>query len=146
MKLVYQKKNGLFPEIKGIAPLKYEARATIPVVEALRDVGSVVTPQVSPNQSVYTINLGDQMPTGIITVGINEYPGLGLRMENEPDYPIEYPSYWNQIDWTPCPVCGAPVVWYEAGYVPGYRICTRKPYHHCLATDDVAEISTTEKF
>ena len=73
------------------------------------------------------------MPKGIVAVHINAAPWLALRMDNEPEYPQEFPDYWASVDFTPCPKCGAPVVWYEAGYVPGYRVCSQSPHHHSLA-------------
>lgn len=41
-----------------------------------------------------------------------------------PDWPR---SYWPAVTDVPCPVrgCDQAVVWYEAGYVPGYRVCMR---------------------
>jgi len=35
------------------------------------------------------------------------------------------PDYWSAVSTVPCPVpgCTQTVVWYEAGYVPGYRVC-----------------------
>lgn len=35
------------------------------------------------------------------------------------------PYYWDAVTDVPCPVegCDQTVVWYEAGYVPGYRVC-----------------------
>jgi hypothetical protein len=132
MILIDQKKEGLFREHPDIAQIVRDARATIPVVEALRAAGSEVEPLPSPAMG-YRITLGGTMPAGIVAVHLNESPWIGLRMTDEPEYPIEFPDYWAQVDWTPCPVCGAPVVWYEAGYVPGYRVCTRPPHHHSLA-------------
>ena len=38
----------------------------------------------------------------------------------------EHPGdYWDAVTDVPCPVegCSHTVVWYEAGYVPGYRVC-----------------------
>lgn len=34
-------------------------------------------------------------------------------------------GYWSAVTNVPCPVegCDQTVVWYEAGYVPGYRVC-----------------------
>ena len=132
MKLVDQKRTGLLPEHAGIAPITETARATIPVVEALRKAGATVTPLPSPAVG-YEITIGDTMPVGIIAAHHNDAPHVVLRMENEPEYPGENPDYWLQIDWTPCPACGAPVVWYEAAYVPGYRVCSKPPHHHSLA-------------
>jgi hypothetical protein len=132
MKLVSQKRTGLFPEHHGVAPIEYEARATIPVVEALKATGARFEPLPAPELG-YKITLGDRMPKGIVAVHLNESPYLGLRMTNEPEYPQEFADYWIQVAFTPCPVCGAPVVWYEAGYVPGYRVCVKPPHHHSLA-------------
>ena len=35
---------------------------------------------------------------------------------------------WEAVTDVPCPVegCGQTVVWYEAGCVPGYRVCMRR--------------------
>ena len=35
------------------------------------------------------------------------------------------PDYWAAVSDVPCPVegCDQTVVWYEAGYVPGHRVC-----------------------
>ena len=34
-------------------------------------------------------------------------------------------DYWEAVTNVPCPVpgCNQTVLWYEAGYVPGYRVC-----------------------
>lgn len=141
VKLVDQKRSGLFAEHAGVAPLVYEARATIPAIEALRSAGATIEPLPAPQicranlRKSWTarITLGDRMPEGMVACHLNQSPHMGLRMEIEPEYPGEYPDYWRQVDFTPCPVCGAPVVWYEAGYVPGYRVCSRPPHHHSLA-------------
>ncbi len=36
-------------------------------------------------------------------------------------------GYWDAVTDIPCPVpgCDQTVAWYEAGYVPGYRVCAR---------------------
>lgn len=41
--------------------------------------------------------------------------------------PADSGDYWDAVTTVPCPVpgCGQTVVWYEAGYVPGYRVCMR---------------------
>ena len=140
VKLVNQKRRGLFAEHKGVASLVYKARATIPAIEALQKAGATVEPlsdrcQLSADsfQHGYRIILGDMMPEGIVAIHLNQPPYMGLRLAIEPPYPGEFPDYWRQVDFTPCPVCAAPVVWYEAGYVPGYRVCTNPPHHHSLA-------------
>jgi hypothetical protein len=132
VKLEDQKRQGLFPEHDGVAPVAYVVRATIPVVEALRDAGATVNRAPDPMKG-YTVIPGPKMPAGIVAVHLNDPPHVGLRLTIEPEYPQEFSDYWAQVDFTPCPVCGAPVVWYEAGYVPGYRVCTQPPHHHSLA-------------
>jgi len=73
------------------------------------------------------------VPDGLVVVRFPERPHLGLRMEIEPEYPNEEPPmWWERADWLPCPECGAALVWYEAGYVPGYRVCARPPHHHVI--------------
>lgn len=43
------------------------------------------------------------------------------------DMPPKGESWWDSVTNVPCPVpgCNQTVVWYEAGYVPGYRVCVR---------------------
>lgn len=132
VKLVSKNRSGLLPEHHGLAPITYDARATIPVVEALRDAGANVVALPAPAHG-YRITLGSMMPSGIIAVHLNATPWLGLRLAIEPEYPGEHPDYWQQVDFTPCPKCGAPVVWYEAGFAPGYRVCAGREHHHLIA-------------
>ena len=131
VKIVSQDRCGLHHPPKIIEPITRLARATIPAVEALQAAGATVVQAQAPG--VYEITLGDRMPDGIVAVHLNEQPHLGLRLLSELAYPVEYPDYWGQVDWTPCPECQAPLLWYESGYVPGYRVCTRPPHHHSLA-------------
>lgn len=51
-------------------------------------------------------------------------PEILLWPDNRPSGQHEY---WPAVTDVPCPVegCGQTVVWYEAGYVPGYRVCMR---------------------
>lgn len=132
MKLEYQNKNGLSAGFDGISPPVYKARVTIPALEALTKAGATLQP-LAPPQIGYRISLGQKMPPNIVAVHLNDAPHMGLRLESEQPYPLEFEDYWRQLDFTPCPVCQAPLVWYEAGFVPGYRICSQAPYHHILA-------------
>ena len=132
MIIIDQERTGLLSEHTGIDPTTKTVRATIPVVESLHAAGAIVDPLPSPKLG-YEITLSDTMPVGIIAAQHNDWPRIVLRMEDEPEYPGEIPDLWHQVDWTPCPVCGAPMVWYEAAYVPGYRVCTKPPHHHSLA-------------
>lgn len=135
MKLIDEKRTGLFPEHTGISPLTYTVRATIPARESLSEAGAKIGPIGTADEPVYRVTLGSVMPDGIIAGAVNGPPYVDccLRLENEPEWPGEFEDYWRQVDWTPCPVCGAPVVWYEAGYVPGYRVCSQPPHHHSRA-------------
>ena len=116
--LTYQGLNGLFHEHKGIAPIVREAGATIPVVSEFDKAG--VTAVRVEDESWYIITLGKIMPKGIVAVHINKKPHLALRMEDEPPWPGEYPDYWQQVDWTPCPKPGA-------GHLVRSRLCARLP-------------------
>ncbi len=124
-------KTGLFPEHDGIGPIVREVSATIPVIEALREAGARMEP-LWP-EGGYRVTLPARLPEGIIASIVRLSPNIGLRMDNEPEWPMEHPDVWVQLEWTPCPTCGAPLVWYEAGYVPGYRVCAQPPHHHVLA-------------
>ena len=73
------------------------------------------------------VKLIDKKKTGLLP----EHKKIDL--ESEERYPQEFPDYWETVNFTPCPVCQAPIVWYEAEYVPGYRVCTKAPHHHSLA-------------
>lgn len=51
-----------------------------------------------------------------------------LRLASEPEYPGEQPrrDAWEEARWTiGCPAkgCGRALLWAEAGYVPGWRVC-----------------------
>lgn len=55
--------------------------------------------------------------TGAVRCEVYDMPGSG----------------WEAVTGVPCPVrgCKQTVMWYEAGYVPGYRVCMRE-----IARDD----------
>ena len=68
-------------------------------------------------------------------------------LHGDPDEPEheEYPmprqpgTWWNSVTDVPCPVpgCGQTIVWWEAGYVPGYRVCMRRISDESYAIDSV---------
>lgn len=139
MKLKYQKRNGLFQEHRrgDLRQAPHErVRLTIPAREALESAGAIILAEPSDGgPALYTVELMDRVPQDVVATRIIDTDHLGLRMSNEPEYPGEiWHAYWEQLDFTPCPKCGAPLIWYEAGYVPGYRVCARKPHHHILAS------------
>lgn len=55
-------------------------------------------------------------PGGTVTVKV-DYPMP----------PVSEHDYWSAVTGVPCPTdgCDQTVVWYEAGYVPGYRVCMK---------------------
>lgn len=134
-----QAQTGLFGEHRGAGGRRDEnVRLTIPAREALERAGATVTlaPALQPGApQTYTIEHGATMPRGLvgcITQGDGWYGMTSVRLVVEPAYPNEYASVWVRADYLPCPECGAPLVWYEAGYVPGYRVCVQRPHHHSL--------------
>lgn len=133
----YQNQTGLFSEHKGarVEQGPHErVRLTIPAREALQGAGAKITaePNDESGAQLYTVELTERTPENIIAVRILNTDHTGLRTSDEPKYPGEVSDGWLQLDFTPCPKCGAPLVWYEAGYVPGYRVCAKKPHHHVL--------------
>jgi hypothetical protein len=125
-------------------PPTYEhLRLTPPVAEALKAAGNDIVPdgelrvdlpsfgQVRVSVSTYAVTLR-RPPEGLVLCCIG--PGAyhhghhGLRFTTEPQYPGEYPvdavAWHEHGQWVPCPSCGGALVWYETGYVPGYRLCT----------------------
>jgi hypothetical protein len=138
MKMKYQGRDGLFPEhaeVQFIMPTLERVRLTIPAREELERVGATII-QTETNPPLFSVTLDEIAPNGIVATRIGNTDHLGLRLEIEPEYPMEIGhAYWEQVSLTPCPVCGACLIWYEAGYVPGYRVCVRKPHHHCMPED-----------
>lgn len=133
-----QKRTGVFPEHKNArfegGAIRKDARMTIPAREALERVSTV-------HDDAYYYQ---QPPVGVVAVlaPVIEAgaPTSGymtaFRCVDEPPFPGEQPNpdMWVEVDLTPCPKCGAALVWYEAGYVPGYRVCAGKSHHHFIAT------------
>lgn len=127
-------------KIKIVPRICEGLRLTIPVREALEHEGNRVTETVTPNGLQYTVELR-RPPAGIVLclIGHRAEQHYGLRMVNEPEYPGEWPDgqgvAWHEWgEWVPCPKCGAALVWNEAGYVPGYRICLKG--HHVQLSED----------
>jgi hypothetical protein len=126
-------------------PVYEELRLTIPAREALERAGNVCAPTRTAwigGPQLYTVTLR-QPPEGIVEclIGHRTEQHHGLRLTGEPEYPGEWPEgkgiAWHEHSaWLPCPKCGSALVWYEAGYVPGYRICTGHRHHHVQLSDD----------
>lgn len=118
-------------------------RLTIPARESLEASGAKIAEECEPEPGpLYTITLGQTIPSGLVVSatmvpcadGRGYYRRISLRMEDEPEWPGEEPAaYWDQLTLTPCPRCQAPLVWWEAGFVPGYRVCAGPRHHHWQA-------------
>lgn len=142
------------------APVYEPYRLTIPArealelagnrVEALGDVdvappytpGDALPPSARPalTHQLYRITLV-RPPAGLVEclIGHGDEQHRGLRMTDEPEYPGEWEgegvAWYERGQWVPCPQCGSALVWYEAGYVPGYRICVERQHHAQLSHD-----------
>ena len=123
--------------------VRNRVRMTDAVRSALLRAGAIIEPETVPNAPAdipsWRVQLGREMPRGIVAKMVHTAEAgslLTLRMDDESVADTDTDAegdYWVQLDWTPCPTCGAPLVWYEAGYVPGYRVCAAPPFHHVLA-------------
>ncbi len=125
------------------APIHTGLRLTTPAREALTSHGNMVVREDGPTAAPrFTVTLRGTTPAGLVLclIGHKAESCRGLRLQNEPPYPQEWPAsviaWYEQGDWTGCPQCSAPLVWYEAGYVPGYRVCSRSPHHHARLAPD----------
>ncbi len=132
-------RTGLRENIANLIPARHSGcRLTIPVREALEASGAEIVAQdsVPGGPQVHAVRPGAQVPPGIIVALSPDSQHLCLRLEIEPEWPGEMraQAYWQQVDFTPCPACGAPLIWFEAGYVPGYRVCAGPAHHHWLVS------------
>lgn len=146
MKLLYQNRTGVFHKRAKLSGARLDCcRLTIPAREALEAFGAAVSPADPPHllesgkwvmssAPHWRVALGTLCPPGLIAaqqVGVSH--AICIRLDIEPEWPNEIPATWPQLDLTPCPRCRSALVWYEAGYVPGYRVCAGPQHHHWLA-------------
>ncbi len=138
-----------------IDPPVHEAiRLTIPAREALTRAGNAVDPGLSqpgsmqvamtgtiPNVLMWRVTMMGTVPSGLVLalIGHGAQQHRGLRLTSEPEYPSEWRdgvAWYERGEWVPCPRkgCGRALVWYEAGYAPGYRVCTAG--HHAQLSED----------
>lgn len=156
-------RRGLFGAIAVADPVHDELRLTIPVREALVRLGNMCElrgadtialpgpssvmrpPSLSrrwESYQVWRVTLGGVVPSDLTLCLIGDGLDLhrGVRLANEPHYPGEWAKsgvpWWELGEWVPCPACGAALVWYEAGYVPGYRVCAGRLHHHAQLAED----------
>lgn len=134
-------------------------RLTIPAHERLLDAGSNVVRAdymisrdgpwayeitlTTPPPGLVQVLVRDQWAAEPAMIAPSQRPGAvpnhrALRCDDEPEYPGEWPDAvaWHEHgQWVPCPTCGSALVWYEAGYVLGYRICVRRTHHAQLSAN-----------
>lgn len=123
-------------------------RLTVPARERLAQMGNRVAPwdrargPLEPNDHRWRVTLSGAVPHDLVVcrVGEGAVQCLALRLMDEPTFPDEYPpeavAWWERGDFVGCPECGSALVWCEAGYVPGYRVCTNPPHHHVQLSRD----------
>lgn len=127
-------------------PIYDRLRLTVPARDALQAAGNRVRPEgaTSTGAPLYRVVLR-RPPVGMEACLIQDVSGEpwpdqheGLRLQSEPPFPGEWPAtavaWYVRGQWVPCPSCGGALVWYEAGYVPGYRLCTSG--HHAQLSAD----------
>jgi hypothetical protein len=139
-------RTGLLAEHHGVAaPVHESLRLTVPAREKLERLGNGIERNGETSgmgAPLYRVTLAGYMPSTIVLCLIGHGPEQhrGLRLQDEPAYPGEWPEgtlAWHEHgDWVPCPDCGRPLVWYEAAYVPGYRVCSSAPHHHAKLSAD----------
>lgn len=117
----------------------WPVRLTIPAYEALKMAGCKIE---TVKEGIYSIELTNAkyVPDNLHVVlapDLNN-DGLfvtGIRLANEPEYPageISHDYFWTKLALTPCPLCKSPLLWAEAGYVPGMRVCSGIKHHRWL--------------
>lgn len=138
----YLGKAGVLPEHAHLsfeqAPM-YGTRLTVPAKETLLAAGAKVRLQNFDRYEIYMVQLLEKCPESLVAVNVQAilgYPysgSIGIRRVDELEYPHEYGiDFWRCVNLTPCPECGSSLIWYEAGYVSGYRVCSSKEHHHVL--------------
>ena len=126
--------------IRAAPPVYGRLRMTIPAREALAALGDLV--EVDAVRDVGTVlwRVTLSRPPPSIVLGLVPTPAAAdwcLRLDVEPEWPGEVaPAWWETGAWVPCPHrgCGRALVWYEAGRVPGWRLCTAG--HHARLSAD----------
>lgn len=125
-----------------IDPPVYHAYLTVRAREALIAAGNHIKQE---DDDTWLVVLTTPVPAVVVTCRNSKTCTMtALRLQDEPPWRDEFPAPWHEIgDWVACPKCGAALVWYEAGYVPGYRICLRG--HHAQLARDGRSAEATER-
>lgn len=116
--------------LSHLAPPVYGGlRLTIPAREALAAAGNRVDPGGADayGRERWIVTLV-RPPASLVLVliGHGAEQHRGLRTDDEQAYPGEWTdgiTWWERGGWIPCPDCGHALLWCEAGFVPGWRIC-----------------------
>ncbi len=121
-----------------LSPPCYEIRLTIPAREALERAGnSIDRPPSATGTPIVELRRPPRGRDRLVIVALIGSTDTAARMEDEPRWPGECDATTCvRGEWVPCPHprCGRALVWYEAGYVAGYRICLRG--HHAQLSPD----------
>lgn len=150
LKLLDQNRTGVFrerEEAEFCGARMSACRLTIRAREALIAAGADIQPADAPMVPAmaggwepaigqyWDVALGQRCPPRVLVRETFGVAGYTMRLDDEPAWPNEIANVpiWGQLDLTPCPHCGAALAWYEAGYVPGYRVCAGPQHHHWLA-------------
>jgi hypothetical protein len=105
-----------------VPPVVEDLRLTIPAREAVEGENRVIV-QDTPDGPRYDVQLV-RPPAGLEVVSIIGTGEIGVRLEGEPEYPGEHEAaWWHRGAWVGCPECGHALLWCEAGFVPGWRVC-----------------------
>lgn len=131
----YMNRTGLFDEHKkhGVDTPRYDKLyLTVPAMQELERLDNTTDRQ---GYGLYEIVLSGTVPDNLVFAQGRERHQRGLRLNTDPEFSWEqadFASSNDKSDFQPCPKCGAALAWYEAGYVPGYRVCAKKPHHHVM--------------
>lgn len=138
MHIQYVGKSGVLPEHRG---LRFTAR--LPADTPLRPGARAELARVAIAQPPDADWEFRRAPAGAWVSVLTER-GVGLRLADELPFEDEFEDTpgdaWLAATVAACPRCGAAIVWYEAGYAPGYRVCCGRARHHCrVCSDDESE-------
>lgn len=143
MTISYQNRKGLLAPCTSIAPPVINGvRMTPKARKALKKAGHKVKAENADLKTFSVTLCGRRMPrlcVEIRLVDCLEYPCI--HVPNDRYFSLwrsgcwdgqSWQNIWRDAEWMTCPRCKAPITWYEAGFVPGYRICLGNAHHHLI--------------